>query len=997
MYNVSQLFRDLCDSNNREFEMKLVVNDELEIDDSKIFDLEIENSIIAGETYSIGNCIASKLTIEVLEVEDIPLKAKVIPHLRIKDNTQTSEWLQLGVFFVEEKSKTQNRFIYNCYDSIIKLDEKYQSQLELPTTINAIIDEISATTGVIINKSNIVNYNIFQHINGSYRDALSEIAAINAGNFIADNQGVLKLLKLSMTNSKTITPSEYISLETKNQQANYTKLILEKDNLEYVRGTGEDEFFMKGYEYFTNNIESIIDNVYNEIIQINYEPLSISLKPYPYLELGDRINVVENKTDREIFTNIMRIKYKYSGGLNMIIESKFNRSDKKMNKNISNTIERLSNEINLRVSKDDLVSEINQRADQIEFKFSTGNNIIINSGFEYDLNNWYMTGNTSVDIIKDTNNYQGNTAKIIGSEQWSGIYQPFNVTVGKKYTVSFVAKMDSGFNNGDTLIGINGVQTVNVRNNFEYQKYTFTITATQSSYEFIAYVTNATDWTSFYLDNIKVEEGEYATDWSENPRDIQTAYTRIDGSGITIREGGLFLEDENGEQRGSFQKRVDGTVLEVDNIAVNNIVANNVWEVYQGASTLYVDNAYTGDSDGSQSKPFSTIQSAIDYIGKILPYPVTINVASGIYEEDIKIQYMQGAPLTLNLDTGSPVLRVIIQGSIWVEHCRNVVIVYGYYQSKTMSYDNNQDNIADGTVSINYPYTRVGTTKNRRPLYVNTSSYVYVKGVGFDAGGFADTPVAVNQSKLKLEYCFGVGGTSTSSIYINNLNQVFLTNFYGDKAAVVRDCSVVAVTGAYTQKGLVEESLTNFINQSTKSNAIMLNNTSEPPTTKTISINAIKTASCRSSWRTDNSRVYQGEWDDNGNHIGLILYNASDIDTLNGKTISKATLTIKRYSAGGEYSSLANGLKLHYHKLSSIGSGTTVPTTSNITFVKDINRPALSETLTVDITNEVKNIINKGSANFRGFAFYTSNTSNTYYCILEDLAHCNYMLNVTYS
>ncbi|SHF16146.1 hypothetical protein [Caloramator proteoclasticus] len=337
MYNISQLFKDLCDSNNREFEMKLIVNDEIEIDDSKIFDLEIENSIIAGETYTIGNCIASKLVVEVLEVEDIPLKAKVIPYLRIKDSEQTSEWLQLGIFYIEEKRKTQNRFVYTCYDALFYSDKKYISQKTLPTTTIEILNEIKTLLGIEADISNVNSYPINYHIDGTIREALSEIATMNAGNFIIDNQGVLRLIKLPAYNTdsiKSFTGSDYINIQYKNECAEFSKLIFTKDSVEYTKGEGTEEktFNATGREYFINNqFETILNNIYSSISLIKYTPISAIVKAYPYLQVGDKIKIVDYKTNEEIDTYIMRIILRYSGGLSMQVESKFKTNEKVQN------------------------------------------------------------------------------------------------------------------------------------------------------------------------------------------------------------------------------------------------------------------------------------------------------------------------------------------------------------------------------------------------------------------------------------------------------------------------------------------------------------------------------------------------------------------------------------------------------------------------------------------------------------------------------------------
>ncbi|MFD6771065.1 hypothetical protein ACFWC6_33145 [Micromonospora chalcea] len=50
-------------------------------------------------------------------------------------------------------------------------------------------------------------------------------------------------------------------------------------------------------------------------------------------------------------------------------------------------------------------------------------------------------------------------------------------------------------------------------------------------------------------------------------------------------------------------------------------------------------------------------------------------------------------------------------------------------------------------------------------------------------------------------------------------------------------------------------------------------------------------------WRTDNTDVYQGEYGSNGNHTGVAFYGSAP-RSLTGATVNKATIQVKRVSAG---------------------------------------------------------------------------------------------------
>ena len=71
----------------------------------------------------------------------------------------------------------------------------------------------------------------------------------------------------------------------------------------------------------------------------------------------------------------------------------------------------------------------------------------------------------------------------------------------------------------------------------------------------------------------------------------------------------------------------------------------------QGNTTIYVDTSGDDASgDGSESKPFRTIQKAIDSIPKNLDNrEITISVASGTYSENVEVAGFYGGTLRFNL------------------------------------------------------------------------------------------------------------------------------------------------------------------------------------------------------------------------------------------------------------------------------------------------------------------------------------------------------------
>lgn len=100
----------------------------------------------------------------------------------------------------------------------------------------------------------------------------------------------------------------------------------------------------------------------------------------------------------------------------------------------------------------------------------------------------------------------------------------------------------------------------------------------------------------------------------------------------------------------------------------------------------------------------------------------------------------------------------------------------------------------------------------------------------------------------------------------------------------------------------------------TAATTIPLDNDPPPPpkptvVTGTTTISPVETRSYRSSgWRTDTTDVYQGQYGGWGNHTGVAFY-GSKARSLDGATVTGATVRIRRPNKGG--AAAAQALTLH--------------------------------------------------------------------------------------
>ena len=179
-----------------------------------------------------------------------------------------------------------------------------------------------------------------------------------------------------------------------------------------------------------------------------------------------------------------------------------------------------------------------------------GDNLIRNGAFKFNINSWQTNNSPQINATQNWTNYPGRQTCFIGSNGTlgdAGIFQRFNTIVGRKYTCSFRAGKDGARQNGFLRAGIEGhtilqINDVWATNNDPLHRITFTATSTLST--FIAY--NSDKSGACYITEIKVEEGENTTAWSQHQDELGNTDVKIDSTGVKISNGGLTVSNSNG-------------------------------------------------------------------------------------------------------------------------------------------------------------------------------------------------------------------------------------------------------------------------------------------------------------------------------------------------------------------------------------------------------------------------------------------------------------------
>lgn len=98
--------------------------------------------------------------------------------------------------------------------------------------------------------------------------------------------------------------------------------------------------------------------------------------------------------------------------------------------------------------------------------------------------------------------------------------------------------------------------------------------------------------------------------------------------------------------------------------------------------------------------------------------------------------------------------------------------------------------------------------------------------------------------------------------------------------------------------------------------------------TGTLVVSPVETRSYRSGgWRTDNDDVYQGQYGGNGNHTGCAFFGTKP-QSLDGATVTSATIKVKRQAAGGITAAQSTTMRLVTQKTRPSGAPTLTSSTS---------------------------------------------------------------------
>lgn len=168
-----------------------------------IVSLTTTGGLFADGTLSVGSAVSREINLSLWNVSTtIPKMAKLIPYYRLSNGTQTSEWIQKGVYYIDTRSVDSGLLTIHGYDDMLKAEQIWtpDQSLEFPMPMTQAANIIADIMGVEIDARTVLNsaYTVDYPANDyTLRDVLRYIAAAHGGNWIMSDAGELWLVGLN--------------------------------------------------------------------------------------------------------------------------------------------------------------------------------------------------------------------------------------------------------------------------------------------------------------------------------------------------------------------------------------------------------------------------------------------------------------------------------------------------------------------------------------------------------------------------------------------------------------------------------------------------------------------------------------------------------------------------------------------------------------------------------------------------------------------------------
>ena len=171
-------------------------------------------SVFGSGSPRLGLATAGELSLSLyLNSASVPRMAEIRPYFRVVNDTQQSEWISKGVYFVDtrEADTTTGLLTLHAYDAMLKGEQAYPSTSHLwPAADLDVVTEIASFLGVSVDArtTELMTAGFLIPLPAQYtiRENLQYIAALYGGSFVITDSNTLRLIPLWSVKSEADAP-----------------------------------------------------------------------------------------------------------------------------------------------------------------------------------------------------------------------------------------------------------------------------------------------------------------------------------------------------------------------------------------------------------------------------------------------------------------------------------------------------------------------------------------------------------------------------------------------------------------------------------------------------------------------------------------------------------------------------------------------------------------------------------------------------------------------
>jgi hypothetical protein len=290
MYNVTNDFKTAIKDKNREIYVKAVVGTTT-YEGSVVVSLEIDESLLRDDEFTIGTANSSKLSLKLKTKDAIADGSKIVPYVRLKYLTGYTEWVQLGEFYISKSKYLNQVWEIEAYDKLVAGNQIYNSTLSYPAIMGNMLNEICTILGVTKETDIVMTGSVSEKPEGyTISQILGYMFGYYAWSCRINKDG--KLSKVTFTGSQElVTVADYIKLEETNPLKTITKIVSsftkqgDETNLESGTGNEVNTLYIEN-PFMT---QTALNHILSILNGFSYIPFVMPWRNYLYIEIGDKI------------------------------------------------------------------------------------------------------------------------------------------------------------------------------------------------------------------------------------------------------------------------------------------------------------------------------------------------------------------------------------------------------------------------------------------------------------------------------------------------------------------------------------------------------------------------------------------------------------------------------------------------------------------------------------------------------------------------------------